>query len=497
MAYIQSYKEAWLLPPRVEDLIPEDHICFLVESIVESMDFRPFDTKYLGAGHPAYHPSILLKLMIMGILDRVHSSRRLAKNARENVVYIYLAEKLTPDFRTISDFRKNNTLLVKEAFRHTVTIAKQVGMLDLSHFCTDGTKIKANASNRRVFNKKELAFLLKFVDEELTAWGKQDPDEDAIFDKLRGIDQLPLQSKKLIQKTVKNYIKKFQSEGNVFKGQITDKLNKVQKELEQNQLRQVSITDPESRFIKNGKGRIELSYNAQITVEKRGFILSTDVYQNACDSKHLQPQVRQTEENLGLIPEDVSWSFDSGYFESDNIKFLADEKIDAYVPKKTKKNSYPYNKTHFSYDTNKDEYICPETNRLVFVGKYFDKPRSKFIKRYDGQSCSNCKVRSECTRNKKGIRSIKEYPHEFERNAMKAKMKTAKAKKFSTLRSQTVEPVFGDIKENKGLRRFAPRGLNPVRTEFTMVCIASNLKKMWKYLVSGQQNAALKSQCFA
>ena len=109
MAYIQSYKyQAWLLPPSIEELIPEDHICFLVEALVDSMDFEAFDLKYAGAGHPAYHPRVLLKILVMGVMDRVRSSRRLAKNARENVVYMYLSEKLAPDFRTISDFRKDN-----------------------------------------------------------------------------------------------------------------------------------------------------------------------------------------------------------------------------------------------------------------------------------------------------------------------------------------------------------------------------------------------------
>ena len=83
----------------------------------------------------------------MGVMDRVRSSRRLARNARENFLYMYLAEKLNPDFRTISDFRKNNPELVKEVFKHTVILAKQEGLIDLSNLSTDGTKVKANASN--------------------------------------------------------------------------------------------------------------------------------------------------------------------------------------------------------------------------------------------------------------------------------------------------------------------------------------------------------------
>jgi len=179
MAYIKSFKnQSWLLPPSLEDIIPEDHICYLVESLVALIDFTLFDVKYSGPGHPAYHPRILIKLLVMGVLDRFHSSRRLARNARENVVYMFLSEKTSPDFRTICDFRKNNPELIKEVFKHTVTLAKQNGMIDLSHLSTDGSKEKANAANKHVLTKKELEFLLRFIDEELEEWAKQDNIED-------------------------------------------------------------------------------------------------------------------------------------------------------------------------------------------------------------------------------------------------------------------------------------------------------------------------------
>ena len=94
MTYNQSCKEqTWLLPPNIEDLIPEDHVCFLIESLVDALDYGAFDIKYSGAGPSAYHPRVPLKLLIMGVLDRVHSSRRLARNARENVVFMYLGER--------------------------------------------------------------------------------------------------------------------------------------------------------------------------------------------------------------------------------------------------------------------------------------------------------------------------------------------------------------------------------------------------------------------
>jgi transposase len=481
MAYIQSHKEqAWLLPPSIEDLIPEDHICFLVESLVDNLDYQSFDIKYSGAGHPAYHPRILLKLLVMGVLDRVRSSRRLSRNARENVVYMYLSEKLTPDFRTVSDFRKDNPALVKEVFKHTVSFAKEEGLLDLSHLSTDGSKIKANASNRRVLTKDELSVLLRFVDDELEEWAKQDAREDSEFGDLRGTDQLPKQSKKTIRKAAQYYINKVREGGPAFKEDIRDSLQEANQEVEEQGLSKVSITDPESRFMKNKKGRIELSYNPQLTVDSEGFVLANDVTQSAHDAGQLQPQVLQTEENLGGLPEHVAWSFDAGYFEGANIKFLADKKIDGYIPDNNEKKEVdPFDKKHFRYDAANDAFRCPENHSVIFVGEHFDNQKNKTIRVYKGTVCPACQSQSRCTKRKDGIRYLKMYPHEVERNVMVAKMKTPQAQEVYKLRQQIVEPAIGDIKENQGLRAFLARGIQGARIELGLACAARNLKKIW------------------
>jgi transposase len=492
MTYIQSYKDqVWLLPPSIEELIPEDHICFLVEALIDSMDFGAFDLKYAGSGHPAYHPRVLLKILVMGVMDRVRSSRRLAKNARENVVYMYLSEKLAPDFRTISDFRKDNPDVVKKAFSHTVELGKQEGLIDLSHLSTDGSKIKANASNRRVLTGEELDFLLRFVDEELEEWTRQDTKEDGIFGDLRGFDQLPGKSKKVIQKAAQYYISKLREKGSVFKEEIKDKLEKAFGESKESGSRQTSMTDPKSRFIKNGKGKIELSYNSQITVDNGGFILSSDVCQDVTDAKQLEPQVLQVEENVGSLPAGVAWSFDAGYFGGANIKFLSDKKIDGYIPENNKGNTNPYDKSHFRYDMESDEYLCPEKKRLKFLGEHFDKQKNKTLRVYMGEECVGCKVQSKCTRRKDGIRYIKDFPYEAQRNTMREKMKTPEAKEVYALRSRTVEPVFGDIKENKGLSSFLTRGLERVKIEFNLACIGSNLKKIEKFLKESDRKTPL------
>lgn len=481
MAYIKSFKnQNWLLPPSLSDIIPKDHVCLLIESFIDDQDFSSFDIKYSGAGHPAYHPGIILKLLVMGVLDKVRSSRRLARNARENIVYMYLSEKLCPDFRTISDFRKNNPTIVKKAFQHTVTLARSEGMLDLSNLATDGTKLKANASNRKVLSKEELTFLMNFVDNELDEWAKQDSLEDDFFREIRGNDQLPKSSKKKMQKAVKYYMDKLKEKGELFKLELQDVLSKAEKELIENDLDKVNTTDPESRFMPSKKGKIECSYNPQITTERNGFIIANDVCNKAEDHHQLKPQVNQTKENLKEIPKDTKWSFDNGYFDGANIHFLNGLNIDAYIACQKEKSDKPYDKSNFEYDKGRDEYICPEGKCLVFQREGFDKRKKKNIRLYKGTACKTCPNHKFCTKKKDGIRTVKMYPFEEEREQMKEKMQTKESKETYKLRKQIVEFVFGDFRENKGIITFLTRSLKTVRTEFNLMSLASNLHKIWR-----------------
>lgn len=470
MAYIQSYKgQAWLLPPSIEDMIPENHICYLVEGLVESLDYTPFDIKYSGAGHPAYHPRVLLKILIMGIIDRIRSSRRLARNSRENIVYIYLSEKLSPDFRTISDFRKNNPELLKEVFKHTVSFAKEEGILDLSYICTDGSKIKANASNRAVMNEQEMKVLMNFVEQELQEWERQDSIEDEA-------DQPTNINKVTIRKAAQYYIKKLKEKD--VKG--TTILQQAMQSMKTDKAKQVSMTDPESRFMKTRSGKIELTYNCQITTSKNGIILANEVCNNSTDYKQLIPQIQQTEANVGKLGINTIWACDSGYFEGENIKFLSDNKIDGYIPDNNiGKAKNPYDKKNFRYNPERNVYMCPMGQQLSFIGKNYDRQKNKMVKLYRGQACLICSKQKQCTGRKDGIRHIKMFPHEMQRNAMTAKMATNKAKEIYKLRQQIIEPVFGDIKENKGMRTFLTRGLKTVRGEFQLICAAVNIKRIW------------------
>ena len=467
------------MPPSIEELIPEDHICFLVESLVESTDYSSFDEKYSGPGHPAHHPRILLKILIMGILDKIRSSRKLDRATRENVVYMYLAEKLTPDFRTISDFRKDNAELIVKLFKQTIVLARQLGATNLTCLSTDGTSMKASASNRSTITKNEMKVLLEFVEGELLTWAQQDAIEDNQLDKIRGSEQLPEASKKKIRAAVKHYFKKAKDDGDCAVSKIKQKLEIANKEMVENNLEKVSITDPESRFMPNKKKRIEFSYNTQLTTDTEGFVIACEVTQDATDTNQLISQVEQTEQNLVSLPSQLKWNADKGYYSTENLEYMASKKIDFHMPTpKNKPGAYGIDK--FIYNQDQNQFTCPGGSTLHFLSQRFDKSEGRHCLFYKTDACLSCKHQKECTQNKKGIRILKITPNPIIREEMKLKMMTDAAKETYRLRRQTVEPAIGDLKKHIGLDEFLLKGVKKADIELKLGCIARNLKRIWK-----------------
>jgi len=179
--------QSWLLPPDISELIPVDHICYLVAAIVNGMDVDEVEKKYrFKPGNPAYSRRMLLRLVIMASTDAVWSSRKIAKLAHENVVYMYLTGNEKPDFRTICNFKKECKELIEKAFKETVTIAKALRIPNLKHISTDGTKMKANASNNYTLSKAEIEAIRKIIERGIAI----DKEEDKLYGDKRG-DELP------------------------------------------------------------------------------------------------------------------------------------------------------------------------------------------------------------------------------------------------------------------------------------------------------------------
>ena len=175
MTYINSYRDQnWLIPQSIKDMIPKNHICFFVEEFVDSLDFSGFDMISECPGHPSYHPRIIMKVIIQGMLSKERASRKLASACRENFVFMYLAEKVQPEFSTFCRFRRNNKKFVKEVFQETVELASENGLVDLNLICTDGSKIKANSGKKMCIKKEQLGKLASIIDRMIEDDIKQD-----------------------------------------------------------------------------------------------------------------------------------------------------------------------------------------------------------------------------------------------------------------------------------------------------------------------------------
>ena len=461
MAYINSNKEQnWLLTPNIKDMIPKDHICFLVDDFVESLDFSKFNLVYEGVGHPAYHPRILMKILVYGMLCKTRSSRKLAKACIENFVFMYLAEKVNPNWRTINRFRKDNSQFVKDAFKKTVEVAVKNKLVDLSFLSIDGSTFKAYAGSKRYLGKKSLDKLDKAIDKMIEEDIALDELENELYgdnanDGLTGIDRRDM--KKIVREFNKSKDKK----------KIKKNIEKAKGELDKYFLKKVSISDPGSRAMQTKKRFSELSYNSQLSVSKNQIIVANDITQDKHDVHQFIPQIKNIKENIKLN-KNTKVALDCGYSDGINIKFAEDNRIDLYVPSRAQAQKLDgkeqsLNHDNYKYNKKNDEIIA-EGHKYKRSGGYTRKDGKRILTFYN-----------------KELKKKKDIPFYFkERLRMKAKMETDEAKQIYNLRKITVEPTYGNIKQNLGFREFLLRGLEKVKTEFNLVCIAHNLQKIWK-----------------
>ncbi|MBI2110434.1 IS1182 family transposase [Candidatus Woesearchaeota archaeon] len=460
MAYLSSYKDQnWLVPQSIKDMIPKGHICFFVEELVEGLDFSNFDDIYDGAGHPAYHPRILMKTLIMGMLSRIRSSRKLASATRESFIFMYLAEKVTPDFRTIARFRKDNAAFIKDTFKQTVKLASDYKIIDLSFIGIDGSKVKAYASKKQYFDKEGLDKLDKAVDKMLEEDIALDELEEQIFgDKeegITGIDERDL--RKIVRENFRNKNKE----------KLKEKIARAKEELEQNDLKKVSLSDPKSRVMQHAKRYSEPVYNTQFSVTKNQIIVANDVCQDGHDAHQFIPQMKNVKENIKLAKE-TKVGVDCGYSDGVNIKFAEENKIDLYVPSRAQAQEFDgkeqsLNHDKYEYDWKKDELIVGR-ERFRFRGEYVRKGGKRILSYYNEK-----------------LKKKKDVPFYFrERLRMRDKMELPESREVYRLRKSTVEPVIGNIKQNLGFREFLLRGLQGTKIEVNLVSIAHNLQKIWR-----------------
>ena len=485
----------------------------MVSATIDEMGIQRLLERYrVGGVASRYNPVMMTKLFVYGYMTKVCSSRMLAKAARENVMFMWLAGGQKPDFRTLNDFRgKLLKGVMEEVFVTAVKMLAAKGYIKLENYFIDGTKIES-ASGRYTFVwKKAVEKHDKKMDEKLRAYIRlasqvwEDEDEeygDRDLEELGGKEQFTSEDVKELAGILKERLKQLTDE------EDKKKLKKGLKIIEKDYLprkkkyerakkicgkrNSYSKTDPDATFMRMkedhmGNGQLKPAYNVQIGTEN-GFVVGYDIFQNLADTMTLKPHLRRQKQRLGVKPKvvitDAGYGSEENYVYLENRRTVAVVKYNTYRKEKSRKwQEDIFRVDNWEYNRKEKYYICPDGRKLPFRGNAKRKTAAGYpiqIQRYECESCKYCRKKKQCTK-AKGNRVI-ERNERILRLKCKAR-RTLEDERYVELRKQRsveVETVFGQIKGNQGYRRFLLRGTAKVSTEWGLLSLGYNLKQLYR-----------------
>jgi transposase len=427
--------EVQLLPASVQDYVPCGHLSRLIVNMVrESLDLSALDASYRSdLGQPPFDPRLMTALLLHGYASGIYSSRRVARAAVERADFMMIVAGDAPDFRTISEFRRRHLKALGDLFVQVLRLAETAGLVKLGHVALDGTKIKANASKHKAMSyehmKKREVELKAEVDRWLEAAEASDAEEDKLYGEKRG-GELPdwvTNKQKRLKKIrqAKAALEAAAEAQSKARAEAQDK--RIAKggrksgkapspKVEPDGKAQRNFTDPQSRILKTKDGYIQ-GWNAQAAVDGEAQIIVAQTLTNSSsDQAQLVPLLQRIKANLGRNPAEVS--ADAGYCSAANLRAVKRRRIEGYIATGRQKHGTK------SATANK-----PAT------------PGSMIAR-------------------------------------MRTKLRRAGYRSRYRLRKQIVEPVFGQIKQERGFRQFLMRGIEKVTAEWALICTAHNLVKL-------------------
>jgi len=447
-----------LLPPDLREWLPEGHLALFVSDVVDQLDLSRIMEWYErgdGRGRPPYHPLMMVKLLVYGYCTGRVSSRKIEKATYEDVGFRVLACNQHPDHDSIAEFRKQHLEELAQLFVQVLRLCEQAGLVKLGHVAVDGSKLRANASKHKAMSYERMCTkeeqLAAEVERLLQAAAATDEAEDQQYGKGRRGDELPQElarresrlrkireAKAALEAEAKE---KAKAAAAVAEAKIEARKKReeetgkkppgrppqgVEVETAKPEPKaQRNFTDPESRIMKDSAtGSFEQSYNAQIAVDGEAqIIVATSLTQEVNDKQQLVPMLTAVKANLGQLPEKVT--ADAGYFSAAAVSNEAVSSVDLYV----------------TPDSGKKTGVEPE----LLAAALAPTAEQPVIE------------------------------------AMREKLKTEAGRAVYKQRKLIVEPVFGQVKEVRGFRRFSFRGLRKNQAEWALICLTHNLLKLFRH----------------
>ena len=467
--------QATLFPERLDDYIAEDSAVRVIDVFVDDLDLSGlgFKTTAEATGRPGYHPATLLKLFIYGYLNRVHSSRRLEREAQRNVELMWLTGRLAPDFKTIADFRKDNGEAIRLVCREFVMLCRKLELFTEAFVAIDGSKFKAVNNRDRNFTKAKLKRRIQEVDQSIERYLEQ----------LANADREERRHASSKTQRLEDKIAALKEE--------MARLKKLEVRLREAPDQQISLTDPDARSMKcRGSGVV--GYNVQTAVDtQHHIIVAYDVSNVGLDRRLLTPMAKQAKAIMAPASDQtLSAVADQGYYRGQDLLACDEAGIVAYVAKTDtsgKRLKGEFGRNAFRYIAEDDEYECPAGERLIY--RFTREEAGKKMRRYWSSACVRCAIRPKCTPS--DYRRVSRWEHEATVDAAEARLEARPD--VMRVRRATVEHPFGTLKAWMGHTHFLTRTLPRVRTEMSLHVLAYNLKRVMAIMGTQPLMAAMRA----
>lgn len=488
----------YLFPPSLADFLGTQDEVHVFTEVTEQLDVSCLNSDFKGMGQHPYHPRMLLRLLMWGMVNRVVSTRRIEVLCGRDISFIYLAGKQKPDFRTLARFRRRNAALIEALFKQTVLLCARLDMLNLGHLALDGTKLKANSSKHKAMSYGRMKQKEERLKQEIEELMRQAEATDASEDKLFGPDNngysLPeeLQCREERLKKISSLREKLEREKRE-EQHLDEEQSPIIEDKEQR-----SFADSEARVMLMKRGEFDYAYNAQACMSEQGVIVAADLTNEASDTGHLPDmvqEVRQLRNDLDLSPtkEKTAITADGGYFSVDNIG-QEGKGIELLIAsgREGKEGSVPdkgvYSIERFEYIKESDSWKCPGSRQVVREKKTVSKGRPK-LRRYVCPDCSGCLLMAHCLKPGEEMRTLLVKKKQLIRAEMRARLKRPEKQAIYRKRKWVAEQVFGQIKESLGFRGVTMRGMKFARAQWLLACAVHNIMKAVRH-VCGMRTGA-------
>lgn len=433
----------YLLPPSVEDWLPEDHLARFVVEVIAQMDLSELSGAYAGRGMAAHHPEVLLGLLVYGYATGVFSSRKIERATYDSVAFRYIAANTHPDHDTLATFRKRFASQIEKLFVQVLLVAKEMKLVKLGRIALDGTKVKANASKHRALSHGHIGRIEAQLHEEVQQLMgmAENADRDGVPDgmdvpaeiarreaRLKALAEAKAKIEARAQERFEQEQQEYEAKVARREAQRKDGKKPRGKDPKPPQggardRDQINLTDEESRILPVSSGGFEQGYNAQAAVDvETMLIVGTTVTQHSNDKRQVAPML----DVLGALPKPLGQPevllADTGYFSAANVALCAAADIEPLIA------------------------IQRDAHHRPLMERFADDPAPP--------ASTDPIVR------------------------MTHRLKTKAGRALYGLRKNTVEPVFGIIKHVMGFRQFSLRGLSNVTAEWSLVALAWNIKRM-------------------